>query len=103
MHMCKRRIQRFAIEHNHLPSSLRETAEIPGYDNSIKDAWGFPIIYSVDTNGVVTLTSLGKDNKPGGNGDNADMVGVFPSRQPNGRWSDEFVEWTTDPFKEFRK
>jgi hypothetical protein len=103
MHMCKRRIQRYAIDHNALPSTLSETKEIQGYDNSINDAWGFPITYGVDTNGLVTLISFGKDNKPGGTGDNTDMVGAYPSRQPNGKWSDEFVEWTKDPFKELKK
>ncbi|MFZ2642307.1 MAG: type II secretion system protein GspG [Verrucomicrobiia bacterium] len=103
IHMCKRRIQRYAIEHNALPSALIETKEIEGYDNSIKDAWGRPIIYGVDTNGLVTLASLGKDNKPGGTGDGADMIGVYPSRQPSGRWSDELVGWIKDPFEDFRK
>lgn len=102
INMCKRRIQRYAIEHNALPSALSETKGIEGYKNSIKDAWGHPIIYSVDTNGIVTLASLGKDNKPGGMGDDADMVGVYPSRQQNGRWSDELVGWIKDPFEEFR-
>jgi len=85
IHMCKRRIQRYALEHNALPSALSETKEIEGCDNSIKDAWGRPLIYRADTNGLVTLESLGKNNKPGGTGNDADMVGVYSSRQPNGR------------------
>jgi hypothetical protein len=97
MHICKRRIQRYAVEHNALPSSLSETREIPNAYNSTKDAWGHEIVYTVDPNGIVTLTSLGKDNKPGGTGKNADMVGIYPSRQPDGKWSDEFVEWTKEP------
>ena len=102
IHMCKRRIQRYALKHNALPSALSETKEIEGYDNSIKDAWGRPLIYSVDTNGLVTLGSLGKDNKPGGTGNDSDMVGIYSSRQPNGSWSDESMEWIKDPFEEFR-
>ena len=102
IHMCKRRIQLYAMEHNALPSSLSEIEEINGYDNSIKDAWGHPIIYNVDKDGLVTLTSLGRDNKPSGIGDNRDMVGIYPSRRPDGKWSDEMVEWSKDPFKEFR-
>lgn len=103
MHMCKRRIQRYAIDHNALPSLLRQTKEIDGYDNSIKDAWGYDFIYNVDTNGLVTLTSLGKDNKPGGTGNNADMIGTYPSRQQNGKWSKEYIDWTKDPFERYRK
>ena len=94
---CKQRIQEYAMEHNALPSSLNETKEIKGEYNSIKDAWGHPIIYSVDKDGIVTLTSLGKDNKPGGTGDNADIVGVYPSRQPNGRWSEMLDKWIKEP------
>jgi len=103
IHMCKRRIQRYALEHNALPLALSETKEVKGYYNSIKDAWGRPLIYSVDTNGLVTLASLGKDNKLGGTGDDADMVGVYPSHQPNGSWSEESVEWISDPLEIIRK
>ena len=103
MHMCKRRIQRYAASNNALPSSLSQTKEIAGHDNSIKDAWGREIIYTADANGLVTLASLGKDNKPGGTGDNTDMIGIYPSRQENGRWSNEFVDWTQDPFDELKK
>jgi len=98
MDACKRRIQRYAVEHNALPSSLSETREITNRYDSTKDAWGHEIVYTVDSNGIVTLTSLGKDNKPGGTGKNADMVGIYPSRQPDGKWSDELVEWIRDPF-----
>jgi hypothetical protein len=86
---CKREIQRYAIKHNALPSC------------GIKDSWGHLIRYGVDSNGMVTLSSYGKDNKPGGTGDDADMVGVYPSRQPNGHWSDECVKWTKEPYDGF--
>ena len=99
MHMCKRRILRFAHDHGKLPSSLQETEPIEGYDSSIKDAWGVVLDYSVDANGVVTLRSLGKDHAPGGSKDDSDMIGVFPSKKQDGSWSDEFVEWRQDPFE----
>ena len=47
--------------------------------------------------------SLGKDNKIGGENDDADMIGIFPSKTADGRWSDEFVEWKQDPFEQFKK
>ena len=103
MHMCKRRVLRFAAEHDKLPSSLQETQPIDGYDSSIKDAWGVLLDYSVDTNGVVRFVSLGKDRKPGGTGKNMDVIGTFPSRQPDGSWSKEFVQWSQDPLESFRK
>ena len=103
MHMCKRRVLRYTAEHGKLPSSLQETQPIEGYNSSIKDAWGVLLDYSVDTNGVVRFVSLGKDRKPGGTGKNMDIIGTFPSRQPDGSWSKEFVEWSQDPLEPFRK
>jgi hypothetical protein len=41
MHMCKRRIQRYALEHDALPAALSQTKEIAGFDNSISDALTF--------------------------------------------------------------
>jgi hypothetical protein len=82
---CKSEIQRYTIKHNALPNY------------AIKDCWGNPIRYSVDSNGMVTLSSYGKDNKPGGTESDTDYVGVYPSRQSDGRWSDESVQWTQEP------
>jgi hypothetical protein len=83
---CKRAIQCYALQHNALPS------------HELNDCWGHPVSISVDSDGMVTLTSLGRDNKPGGTGSDADMIGRYPSRQPDGRWSDESVDWTKDPY-----
>ena len=82
---CKRDIQRYAIQHNVLPIS------------TMKGCWGHPIRYSVDSNGMVTLSNYGEDNKPGGTGNDEDCIGIYPSRQSNGKWSDETVPWTVDP------
>lgn len=98
MHISKRRILRYAAEHGSLPVSIQATDELEGYYNSTTDAWGNELTYEVAPNGDVTLTSLGRDNRPGGIGDDKDMIGVFPSRQADGRWSEELVDWTLDPF-----
>ena len=103
MTMCKRRILRYAQKHDTLPSSLSDTKPIEGYHSSVKDGWGFAIAYSVNTNDVVTLRSLGKDNALGGTGDNIDMIGIFSARKPDGSWSDEFIDWTQDPFNALKK
>jgi len=102
MHMCKRRVLRYAAEHGKLPSSLQETQPIEGFNSSIKDAWGVVLDYSVDANGAVRFVSLGKDRKLGGTGKNMDMIGIFPSKRPDGSWSEEFVEWSQDPFAPFK-
>lgn len=103
MHMCKRRVLRYAHEHDRLPSTLKETDPIEGFDSSIKDAWGVEIEYSVDTNDVVTFRSLGRDKNPGGVGKNADMIGIFRARGPDGTWANELVDWTKDPFDGLRE
>ena len=102
MHMCKRRILRYAREHGQLPPSLDVTQPIEGYHTSIKDAWGLAIDYHVNTDGTVTLRSLGRDRQAGGTDDNLDMIGVFPSRRLDGSWSDELVEWSQYPFDPLR-
>jgi hypothetical protein len=103
MHMCKRRVLRYAQEHGVMPSSLSDTKPIEGYHSSIKDGWGVVLTYRVEANDVVTFKSLGKDRTVGGAGDDIDMIGIFPAKTSDGSWSDEFVEWTQDPFDEIRK
>jgi hypothetical protein len=102
MHMCKRRVLRYAHKHGKLPSALGETDVIEGFHESLKDGWGIELEYSVDADDVVTFQSLGKDHNPGGVGDSADMIGIFPARRRDGSWYDEAVEWKQDPYEQFR-
>jgi len=103
MNNCKQRIQEYAIAHNELPKSLYDTKEITGSFNSNKDGWDNEILYSYDANGLVTLKSLGKDNKPGGTGKNEDIIGTYQSHQISGGWAQPTVEWIKDPFKGMRR
>ena len=75
-----------------------DTEPIEGYHSSLEDGWGVVLEYIPDANGYITFRSLGKDQKPGGTGDDSDMIGVYLSKQPTGHWSHEFVEWKQDPF-----
>lgn len=99
MHVTKRRILQYAQRHNGLPPMLAELPAMPGYDTKTTDGWGRPLDYSFDSSGAVTLRSLGADKRPGGDGDNRDMTGVFHSRDAQGRWQDELVKWEQDPSK----
>lgn len=103
MHMAKRRILRYAALNDRLPTTLAQTSPIPGYYDSTKDAWGRELIYTTDPNGDVILMSLGKDNAPGGEGDNADMIGQFSPKNADGSWAAELVDWKQDPFRNPRK
>ena len=97
MMVLQRRILQFAHSHGELPHSLTGLPEIQGKDNGIQDGWGRDIILEVSSSGIVTLHSLGRDGVVGGSGEDADMIGTFPSRDEQGRWN-EMVEWSRDPF-----
>lgn len=91
MHVVKRRVLQYAHSQNELPKSLLQLPKMPGYDNSVQDSWNRDFVYEVDSAGNVTLKSYGKDGVVGGDGENVDIVGVFASRNANGKWNDELV------------
>ncbi len=80
-----------AIEHsvqNHalqnagaLPATLAEAGAADGEDgDAALDFWGHPIRYEPSADGAgFTLTSLGADSAPGGEGPAADLVLVWPA------------------------
>ncbi len=45
-------------------------------DKALNDPWGHPLTYAVDSDGSVTVTCLGADDKPGGTGVDADISEV---------------------------
>jgi hypothetical protein len=94
--VMKQRILRYAKQHNSLPKSPSDLPEIPGKISRVHDAWGREILMSF-ADGKATLTSLGRDGKPGGTGEDADMSGVFPLKDENGKWADEGVDWVHEP------
>ena len=99
MFVTKRRIIQFARQHNQLPPTLEGLPAMPGYDTETFDAWKRPLDYSFDSSGVITLHSLGADKRPGGEGEDRDMTGVFAGKDAQGNWQDELSEWTQDPLK----
>ena len=102
MVVVRERIMRFATLHNRLPFSLAETEPITGKVDSLNDAWRHPLLYSYDTNEVVTLRSLGEDDRVGGSGEDRDMTGIFAARGATGQWAGESWEWVKDPLEDFR-
>ena len=83
------RILEYAHAHNQLPVNLAALPPLPlkpGTDRHLEDGWGRTILYEVDTAGLVTLKSLGRDGAPGGEGHDADVIVQFPSRNPDGSW-----------------
>ncbi len=45
-------------------------------DKALNDPWGHPLVYTAASDGSVTVTSLGADDKPGGTGVDADISQV---------------------------
>lgn len=55
-----------------------------GYANRTTDGWGHPLQYRVAADGILTITSLGKDGNPGGGGENADVFESYFTKKPDG-------------------
>jgi len=57
-----------------LPTNLDAIPKRPGYWNRTTDGWDRPLRYTVDAEDAFTLSSLGRDDKAGGVGDDADTI-----------------------------
>jgi len=73
-----RRIQAYASEHNALPSSLAELPVLKNRDDTIDDGWGREFLYSLSPEGIVNLTSHGRDGEPGGEDADRDFTEDLP-------------------------
>lgn len=96
MYPLKTRILRYATEHNNLPPNLTVLPPLEGFINSTKDVWGNEIIYQVE-GATIKLISYGKDQKPGGVGENLDVVGIFDAKNGFGEWAGENDNWKIQP------
>ena len=81
------RIERYVDAHGQPPPDLSVLPARQGYANSVTDGWGGALLYGVDENGELVLTSLGADRKPGGEGPNQDMVRRYRIRKPRPDYS----------------
>jgi hypothetical protein len=78
------RIHMYMLEHREYPPDLPVLPEREGYDDRIIDAWGRRLLYSVDDDGIISVSSLGRDGKPGGEGLDADIVRRNRTRNEDG-------------------
>jgi len=58
----------------HAPSRLADLPSLDAADPRPTDGWGRPLIYSVDSSGMIVLESRGADGEPGGDDDDADIT-----------------------------
>jgi type II secretion system (T2SS) protein G len=103
MYPLKKRILRFANTHDRPPHALSELPPLEGFTNRTTDVWGNEIKYIVDGT-TITLLSYGKDQRPGGNGDARDVIGIFEAKNVDGKWADgtfdESSEWKVEPLSD---
>jgi hypothetical protein len=78
------RIGLYAKQSNSISPSLAVLPKRNGYANQTTDAWGRELKYEVTPDGVISLTSLGKDGKPGGQGDDADIRRAYFGKRSDG-------------------
>jgi Type II secretion system (T2SS), protein G len=103
MYPLKKRILRFAKTHDRIPKTLSELPPLEGFINRTTDVWGNELKFIVDGT-TITLLSYGKDQKPGGSGDDRDVIGIFDAKTVDGKWadgtSDESSEWKVKPLSD---
>jgi len=87
------RIHLYMERHRKVPPSLAVLPKREGYANSIIDAWGRELCYTIDDQGVIALSSLGADGKPGGMGLNADVVRRYRTQKPDGSLNIDDPYW----------
>ena len=97
--VMNRRILLYANWYDRLPSDISELPEANGYYNSEEDGWGRPILMTIEGD-MVTLTSYGCDGRPGGTGEDQDMIGTFVARDEAGKWKQGLAEWLHHPVTE---
>jgi len=78
------RIGIYAETNKALVPSLDLLPKRDGYANLDSDGWHRPLQYRVTEDGIITLTSLGADGKPGGSGENADISHSYRYKRPDG-------------------
>ncbi len=78
------RINIYAKTNKIIPPSLEVLPKREGFANRTTDGWNRPLQYRATQDGIVTLTSLGADGQPGGNGEDADISMSYRSKRTDG-------------------
>lgn len=77
MNLIKDRLLLTYEKDRKIPDRLGSLVKVYGRDNQIVDAWGNEIALRIDSANVATLSSYGRDGRPGGVGEDADVAVVF--------------------------
>lgn len=76
-------VRRYAKIHKELPTDILFLAKSALYGNITQDEWGHQIYYSINDCGVFTVSSLGKDGQPWGEGEASDTKMSFKVKLEN--------------------
>jgi hypothetical protein len=87
------RIQTYMKEHRLPPPNLSVVPVEDGPLGKPVDGWGREFLYSVDCDGVITLSSLGADGEPGGDNHDADIVMRYRTRNADGSLNVDDDDW----------
>jgi len=90
------RMRMYMQEHRAYPTSLDVLPKRQGYANRVTDGWNRKLIYRVDEDGVISLTSLGRDGKQGGEGEDRDISKRRKTRNRDGTWMIDDESWLID-------
>jgi len=90
------RIILYIRKHNKFPESLSVLPKRDGYGNSITDGWGNTLIFKIEEDKIITLSSLGKDGRKGGTEDNQDVEISYIFKDENGEWDIDELNWFSD-------
>jgi len=75
--IMRERLGRFSEEHQTVPTRLEELPQLKGREISTKDGWRREFGWYSDGERTVKVWSFGRDGKPGGVGDDADLQMTF--------------------------
>ena len=78
------RIHMYMTANRTYPADLSVLPTRDGYANRTTDGWGRPLIFSIDDRGIISLASLGRDGKVGGEGDDADIIRRYRTKNEDG-------------------
>ena len=88
------RMHLYLQEHRECPETLAQLPTRDGYMNRTTDGWDRPLLYSVTDDGIISLSSLGRDGVAGGTGDDRDITRRFRTRNDDGTSNIDDELWT---------
>jgi len=87
------RIHMYMVDNRAAPLSLESLPKRDSFANRITDGWNQPLIYEISHDGIISLSSYGKDGQPGGEGDNKDVIIKYKTKREDGTLNIDDPDW----------